>query len=60
MKTNYHGLPFTYLNYADVISGVSGVMKWTNSSKKNKERTKIPFFYVDAKYDFDTFAWYTG
>ena len=58
MKSNYHGLPFTHLNYADVISGVS--VKWTNASKKNNGRTKIPFFYVDAKYDFETFAWYTG
>ena len=61
-KSNYHGLPFTYANYSDVISMIS--MEWAGNpvteSKKNQDLIKIPFFYVDAKYDFDKLIWLTG
>ena len=46
-KSNYHGLPFTHFNYQDII-------------KKIRARKKFPFFYVDAKYDFEKLTWYTG
>ena len=58
-KSDYHGLPFTHSNYQDIISGIS--IEWAGENKKIQEdRKKITFFYVDAKYDFEKFTWYSG
>ena len=61
-KLNYHGLPFAFHDYRDIISASPGLdyEKKRNGSQSATGITKPGLFYIDAYYNFAKSSWYTG
>ena len=60
-QKNYHGFPFVFHEYDEIISVLYGFEDtFTVPSARVEHGTVKPIFYVDAIFDFDQLAWFTG
>lgn len=59
-SSEYHGFPFPFHNYKEIMSSLDGAAKSQNQSARYDIDARKPIFYVDAVYDFERSTWFTG
>ena len=58
-SSEYHGFPFPFHNYKEIISSLDGSAESQKQARYDIDARK-PIFYVDAVYDFEQSTWFTG
>ena len=58
-SSEYHGFPFPFHNYKEVMSSLDGAAKSQKQSARYDIDARKPIFYVDAVYDFERSTWFT-
>ena len=59
-SSEYHGFPYPFHNYKEIMSSLDGKAERENQAARYDIDSRKPILYVDAVYDFERSAWFTG